>query len=83
MNSDQLHQLIRQSFEGRNRARLFFTLAEVTHAWRNIFREPLKRRFGDGFAKPGSLVASVLGALLILAAVGGAASAVLNGIGVK
>jgi len=81
MNNRQLHELIRQSFEGRNRARLFFTLAEVTHAWRNIFREPLKARFGDGVAKPVSIALSVLGGLLLFAAVGSMSVLVLGVIG--
>ena len=80
MNNDPLHDLIRESFEGRNAARLLFTLAEVSHAWRNLFREPIKKRFSDGIAKPASLALSVLGALFILAAVGGVAMFLLTGL---
>ena len=83
MNSDQLHQLIRQSFEGRNRARLWFTMTELSHAWVNVFVERLKKIINEKWAYVVGHIAAWLGALLVLAVAGVVAVAVLNGIGVK
>lgn len=80
MNEHQLHELIRQSFDGRNRKRLAFTLKEVSHAWVNVFVERLKSRINEKWAYVLGHVAAWIGAIVVFAAIGSVSVVLLGAI---